>query len=65
MTTKYSEPIIIYEDDYDGDYVLTASKRSQSPTASGLKNVLVILVVIVALIFGVAIFSRILRRLFA
>lgn len=62
MTTKCSDPIIIYDDDYDGEYVLTAQKRPQNPT-SGVQKLVVVLVVIVALIFGFAILCRVGKKL--
>ena len=62
MATKYSDPIIIYDDDYDGEYVLTAQKKPQNP-GSGLQKVVVGLVVIVAVILFAAIVCRVPRRL--
>jgi hypothetical protein len=62
MATKYSDPIIIYDDDYDGEYVLTAQKRPQNP-GSGLQKVVVGLVVIVAAILFAAMVCRVTRRL--
>lgn len=62
MATKYRDPIIIYDDDYEGDYVLTAQKRPQVST-SGLQKLVVILVVIVAAIFGFAILCRVGKKL--
>lgn len=62
MATKYSDPIIIYDDDYEGDYVLTAQKRPQVST-SGLQKLVVVLVVIVAAILGFAILCRVGKKL--
>jgi hypothetical protein len=62
MATKLSEPIIIYDDDYAGDYVVTAQKRPQNP-GSGLQKVVVGLVVIVAAILFAAIVCRVTRKL--
>ena len=62
MATKYRDPIIIYDDDYEGDYVLTAQKGPQAPT-SGLQKLMVVLVVIVAAVFGFAILCRVGKKL--
>ena len=62
MATKYSDPIIIYDDDYEGEYVLAAQKRPQNP-GSGLQKVVVGLVVIVAAILFAAMVCRVTRRL--
>lgn len=62
MATKYRDPIIIYDDDCEGDYVLTAQKRPQVST-SGLQKLVVVLVVIVAAILGFAILCRVGKKL--
>lgn len=62
MATKFSDPIIIYDEDYEGEYVLTAQKRPQMPN-SGLHKLVVVLVVIVAVLFGFAILCRVGKKL--
>jgi len=63
MATKITEPIIIYDEDYDGDYVLTATRRLKNPS-SVLTNIVVAGLIFLVLLLGVAIFPRLLRKLF-
>lgn len=62
MATKISDPIIIYDEDYEGEYILTAQKRPQNPT-SGVQKLVVVLVVIVVVVFGFAILCRVGKKL--
>ena len=62
MATKYSDPIIIYDDDYDGGYVLSATRKVPHQS-SWLSKVLLIGLVIANVVIFIAIVCRSVNRL--